>query len=93
MTHTIRTTMQPTVELEVDDTEYLDLKRQGLLAYDDAEEATQAESGQPATSGNEAAAPPREQGPAANPATPDQAQAPAPATPSKPAKSATSKEG
>ncbi|MFD9464378.1 hypothetical protein [Streptomyces sp. NPDC060027] len=27
----VRTTMQPHVELEVSDTEYLDLKRQGVL--------------------------------------------------------------
>ncbi|MFB6776491.1 hypothetical protein ACFCX0_03460 [Streptomyces sp. NPDC056352] len=28
---TVRTTIQPHVDLEVDDIEYLDLKRQGLL--------------------------------------------------------------
>lgn len=28
---TVRTTIQPDVELEVSDTEYTDLKRQGLL--------------------------------------------------------------
>ena len=30
-TRTVRTTIAPDVEIEVDDTEYLDLKRQGLL--------------------------------------------------------------
>lgn len=35
MTHAIRTTMQPDREIEVDDAEYLDLKRQGLLVNDD----------------------------------------------------------
>jgi hypothetical protein len=29
--HTVRTTMRPDVEVEVDDADYLDLKRQGLL--------------------------------------------------------------
>jgi hypothetical protein len=32
MTHTVRTTMQPDREIEVNDADYLDLKRQGLLA-------------------------------------------------------------
>lgn len=31
---TVRTTIQPHVELEVSDTEYTDLKRQGLLIED-----------------------------------------------------------
>jgi hypothetical protein len=31
---TVRTTMQPDREIEVDDAEYLDLQRQGLLAGD-----------------------------------------------------------
>ena len=31
---TVRTTIQPDVELEVSDTEYVDLKRQGLLVED-----------------------------------------------------------
>lgn len=31
---TVRTTMQPHVELEVGDAEYLDLQRQGLLLED-----------------------------------------------------------
>ncbi|MEV0220895.1 hypothetical protein [Streptomyces sp. NPDC050704] len=31
---TVRTTMQPHVELEVGDAEYTDLKRQGLLVED-----------------------------------------------------------
>lgn len=33
---TVRTTIQPHVELEVSDAEYLDLKRQGLLIEDPA---------------------------------------------------------
>lgn len=41
MTHTIRTTMQPDRELEVDDAEYLDLQRQGLLVKDDGPAAPQ----------------------------------------------------
>lgn len=32
----VRTTMQPDVEIEVGDAEYLDLKRQGLLAEESA---------------------------------------------------------
>lgn len=31
---TVRTTIQPHVELEVDDTEYINLKQQGLLIED-----------------------------------------------------------
>lgn len=31
---TVRTTMQPHLEVEVSDTEYTDLKRQGLLLED-----------------------------------------------------------
>jgi hypothetical protein len=33
---TVRTTMQPDREIDVDDAEYLDLKRQGLLVQADA---------------------------------------------------------
>jgi hypothetical protein len=36
--HTVRTTMQPDREIEVDDAEYLDLQRQGLLVEADAHE-------------------------------------------------------
>ncbi|MDQ3760974.1 MAG: hypothetical protein M3460_04545 [Actinomycetota bacterium] len=43
MTHKVRTTMQPDVELEVDDAEYTDLKRQGVLVEDNDDDATQAE--------------------------------------------------
>ena len=75
MTHKIRTTMQPTVDLEVEDAEYLDLKRQGLIAVDDEQASTDTQAA------------------ADNPATPDQAQALAPAAPSKAAKPATNKEG
>lgn len=35
---TVRTTMQPDKEIEVDAAEYLDLKRQGLLVEDTATE-------------------------------------------------------
>ena len=35
MSHTVRTTMQPDQPVEVGDAEYLDLKRQGLLAEDE----------------------------------------------------------
>ncbi|WP_199546590.1 hypothetical protein [Streptomyces sp. N35] len=31
---TVRTTIQPHVDLEVDEAEYLDLKRQGILVED-----------------------------------------------------------
>lgn len=31
---TVRTTMQPHIELEVSETEYVDLQRQGLLVED-----------------------------------------------------------
>lgn len=34
MTHLIRTTMRPDQQIEVGDAEYLDLKRDGLLAND-----------------------------------------------------------
>jgi hypothetical protein len=37
--HLITTTMQPDKPIEVDDTEYLDLKRQGLIAVDHTEQA------------------------------------------------------
>ncbi|MFI1166565.1 hypothetical protein ACH4UM_23915 [Streptomyces sp. NPDC020801] len=83
MTHKITTTMQPTVQIEVDDAEYLDLKRQGLIAQDDAGHA-ETSSDVPAAVENAAAS---------APATPDQAQAPAPAATSKAAKTAANKEG
>ena len=35
---TVRTTMQPDREIDVDDAEYLDLQRQGLLVEDTAHE-------------------------------------------------------
>ncbi|MGH8571197.1 MAG: hypothetical protein ACREX8_01300 [Gammaproteobacteria bacterium] len=44
MTRKVRTTMQPGVELEVSDTEYTDLARQGLLVSDDT--TTQADTTQ-----------------------------------------------
>jgi hypothetical protein len=36
MTRTVRTTMQPDKQIDVDDAEYLDLQRQGLLVEEDA---------------------------------------------------------
>lgn len=39
MTHLITTTMQPDRPIEVEDTEYLDLKRQGLVLVDHTEQA------------------------------------------------------
>lgn len=39
MPHVITTTMQPDKPIEVDDVEYLDLKRQGLIAADHTEQA------------------------------------------------------
>ena len=42
MIHTISTTMQPGVVLEVDDAEYFDLKRQGLISVDHTEQAAAA---------------------------------------------------
>jgi hypothetical protein len=47
---TARTTMQPDVDLEVSDTEYVDLKRQGLLVEE-------AEGDKPAPAVAPAAAP------------------------------------
>jgi len=38
MTHTVRTTMRPDQQIEVDDAEYLDLKQQGLLVEETAQE-------------------------------------------------------
>lgn len=50
MTHKVRTTMQPDRELEVDDAEYLDLQRQGLLVGDDGTPPPpQTAAGAPAT--------------------------------------------
>jgi hypothetical protein len=37
--HLITTTMQPDKQIEVGDAEYLDLKRDGLIAVDHAEQA------------------------------------------------------
>ena len=39
MNHKISTTMQPDKQIEVEETEYLDLKRQGLIAADTPEQA------------------------------------------------------
>ncbi|WP_141746618.1 hypothetical protein [Streptomyces sp. LUP30] len=38
MSRTVRTTMQPDRDIEVDDAEYLDLQRMGLLVDDDGTE-------------------------------------------------------
>lgn len=42
MTHKIATTLQPDVVLEVDDAEYTDLSRQGLVLIDYSEQAATA---------------------------------------------------
>ncbi|MFF4346810.1 hypothetical protein [Streptomyces sp. NPDC001530] len=42
MTHRITTTMQPGVILEVEDAEYTDLTRQGLVLVDYSEQAAAA---------------------------------------------------
>ena len=42
MTHTIATTMQPDKPIEVDDAEYTDLMRQGLVLVDHTEQAAAA---------------------------------------------------
>ncbi|MEV8033893.1 hypothetical protein [Streptomyces sp. NPDC086182] len=42
MTHTIATTMQPGAVLEVEDAEYADLSRQGLILVDYTEQAAAA---------------------------------------------------
>jgi hypothetical protein len=48
MTHTVHTTMQPDKEIEVDDAEYLDLQRQGLLVDKDATETVPPATAAPA---------------------------------------------
>jgi hypothetical protein len=53
---TIRTTIQPHVDLEVDDAEYLDLKRQGILV----DAAPAAPAAAPAKPAPAAAAKPKE---------------------------------
>lgn len=35
MSHTVRTTMRPDLEIEVGDADYLDLQRQGLLVEEE----------------------------------------------------------
>jgi hypothetical protein len=49
MTRTVRTTMQPHLDVEVDDAGYLDLHRQGLLLPDSANSAPE-DSGEPVAS-------------------------------------------
>lgn len=46
---TVRTTMQPDREIDVDDAEYIDLKRQGLLVEDTAREDVPPATAAPAT--------------------------------------------
>jgi hypothetical protein len=48
MTRKVRTTMQPDKEIEVDDAEYLDLQRQGLLAEEPATESAPPATADPA---------------------------------------------
>lgn len=55
MTHTITTTMRPDVVLDVDDAEYTDLQRQGLILVDHTAQAAAAapattKAAKPATS-------------------------------------------
>jgi len=45
---TVRTTMQPDREIDVDDAEYLDLQRQGLLVKEDAAESVPPATAAPA---------------------------------------------
>lgn len=45
---TVRTTMQPDREIDVDDAEYLDLQRQGLLVQEDANESVPPATAAPA---------------------------------------------
>ena len=52
MTHLISTTMRPDQVVEVEDTEYVDLERQGLVLVDHTE---QAEAAAPATTKKAAA--------------------------------------
>lgn len=42
MTHSITTTMRPDEPIDVDDAEYADLKRDGLIAVDHTEQAAAA---------------------------------------------------
>lgn len=45
---TVRTTMQPNREIDVDDAEYLDLQRQGLLVEENAAESVPPATAAPA---------------------------------------------
>lgn len=62
---TVRTTMQPDREIEVDDAEYVDLQRQGLLVEDDHAPVAEPEPTAPA-----APAAPEQPAAAAAPAAP-----------------------
>lgn len=57
MTHRISTTMRPERQVEVGDAEYLDLKRQGLIAHDYSKPATPAPPPAPAERTSKKAAP------------------------------------
>lgn len=48
MTRTVRTTMRPDQTIEVDDAEYLDLQRQGLLVEEDATKSVPPATAAPA---------------------------------------------
>ncbi|WP_393075278.1 hypothetical protein [Streptomyces sp. LN704] len=49
MTRTVRTTMRPDQEIEVNDADYLDLHRQGLLVPETATETLPPPTAAPAT--------------------------------------------
>jgi hypothetical protein len=49
MSRTVRTTMQPDREIEVDDADYLDLQRQGLLLADASKTVTTLAVPEPTT--------------------------------------------
>ncbi|GGW15748.1 hypothetical protein GCM10018980_51880 [Streptomyces capoamus] len=66
----IRTTMRPDLELDVDDAEYLDLQRQGLLLEEDTAEEVPPATAAPAApepAPQPAAVAPKKTGPAAGP--------------------------
>jgi hypothetical protein len=54
---TVRTTMQPDRDIEVDDAEYLDLQRMGLLVEEDAAEDVPPATAAPALPVNPAKKP------------------------------------
>ncbi|MER5715716.1 hypothetical protein [Streptomyces sp. NPDC002132] len=67
---TVRTTMRPDQEIEVEDAEYLDLQRQGLLVEEDTHEDVPPATAAPAApepAPQPAAVAPKKTGPAAGP--------------------------